>query len=184
MTSEEKKYTPEFKIKVAQKALEQSKQNLENLSEEYGVPVSVILMWATEVEKGGEDVFETAEEETEKDRKESEEIDISISDEEVASSVEYGVMFDNLNYKRLVFWSVLGIILVCIFVQGLLEMYQYNEQGLQDQVAAESGEFYQANQLNKRAEERITSFGIVNLEEGTYRIPIDSVLNNMAVDEE
>lgn len=184
MTSEEKKYTPEFKIKVAQKALEQSKQDLEILSEKYGVPVSVILMWATELEKGGKDAFETAEEETEKDKKESEKVDISVSDEEVASSLEYGVMFDNLNYKRLIFWSVLGVILVGIFVQGLFEMYQYNEQALQNRVSAESGEFYQANQLNRRAEERIKSFGIVNLEEGTYRMPIDSVIINMAVDEE
>ncbi|SHE94259.1 hypothetical protein SAMN05443144_104156 [Fodinibius roseus] len=182
MTSEENKYSPEFKKKVARKALEQSKQNLESLSEQYGVPVSVILMWATELEKGGDQVFETAEENVEKEKEESENLDLSISDEEVASAMEHGVMFDNLNYKRLVFWSVLGIILVIVFVQALFEMFQYNERALQDRVSAESGEFYQATQLKKKAEERITSFGIVNLEEGTYRMPVDSVINDMAAD--
>lgn len=182
MTSEESKYSPDFKKKVARKALEQSKQNLESLSGQYDVPVSVILMWATELEKGGEEVFETAEEDSERNEEESEKVNLSISDGEIASSVEHGVMFDNLNYKRLIFWSLLGVILVIVFVQALFEMYQYNEQALQDRVSAESGEFYQANQLNKKAEEKITSFGVVNLEEGTYRMPVDSVINDMAVD--
>ncbi|WP_372637845.1 hypothetical protein [Fodinibius sp.] len=182
MTSEENNYSPEFKKKVARKALEQSKQNLETLSEQYDVPVSIILMWATELEKGGEQIFETAEEDIEKEKKETENVDLSISDEEVASAVDHGVMFDNLNYKRLVFWSVLGVILVIVFVQALFEMFQYNERALQDRVSAESGEYYQATQLNKKAEERITTFGVVNLEEGTYRMPVDSVINDMAAD--
>lgn len=184
MTSKENNYTPEFKKKVARKALEQSKQNLESLSEQYEVPVSVILMWATELEKGGEEVFDTAEEETEGKKKDSENVDLSISDEEIASSVEHGVMFDNLNYKRLVFWSILGVILVVIFVQALFEMYQYNTQALQERVSAESGEFYQVNQLNRKAKEKISTFGVVSLEEGTYRIPVDSVINHMAVDDQ
>jgi len=39
MTNEDQNYTPEFKKKVDQKALDQSKQNLEGLSEKYEVPV-------------------------------------------------------------------------------------------------------------------------------------------------
>lgn len=184
MTSEENKYSPEFKKKVARKALEQSKQNLESLSEEYGVPVSVILMWATELEKGGDDVFETADEGTAKGEKETDNVDLTISDEEIASSVEHGVMSDNLNYKRLIFWSVLGVVLVVVFVQALFEMFQYNDQALRSRVSSESGEFFQATQLNKKAEEKLSSFGVVNLEEGTYRMPVDSVISNMAAGEE
>src|SRR5690625_619585 len=186
MASEENNYTPELKKEVAQKALEQSKQNLDTLSEEYGVPVSVILMWAVELEKGGEEVFKKADEETSKTKKEhdTKSIDITISDEEVSNSIEHGVMFDNLDYKRLMFWSVLGIILVIIFIQGLFDMFEYNKQTLEDRVSARSGEFYQSNQLKKEAEEKLTNFGVVNLEEGTYRIPIDSIINNMAVDAE
>lgn len=184
MPQEGKNYTSEFKKKIAQEALKQNKENLDRLSEQHDVPVSVILMWATELEKGGEDVFEATDEAAEKVEKKSEKVDISISDEEVADSVAHGVMFDNLNYKRLIFWSVLGIILVAIFVQALFEMYQYDQRALQDRVSAESGEFYQANQLNQKAEERLKDFGVVNLEEGTYRMPIDSVINEMAVDEE
>ena len=85
--------------------------------------------------------------------------------------------------KRLTFWSVLGTILVIIFVQALFEMYQYNELTTRQRVSAASGEHYQANQLKKEAEERLNSFGVVNLEEGVYRMPIDSVINSMAVEE-
>ena len=184
MASEENNYTPQFKKEVAQKALEQSKQNLEKLSEEYNVPVSVILMWATELEKGGPQVFKEEPEDNSTAEKSSDTVDLEISDEEVASSVSHGVMFDNLNYKRLTFWSVLGIILVIIFVQALFEMYQYNVQATEQRVSAESGEYYQSKQLKKQADEKLSNFGVVNLEEGIYRMPIDSVINEMAVDEE
>lgn len=180
MASEKNNYTPAFKKEVAQKALDQSKQNLEPLSDEYGVPVSVILMWATEFEKGGDEAFKPEEEPQEDHPK----VDVTISDQEVAESLEHGVMFDKLNYKRLTFWSVLGTILVIIFVQSLFEMYQYNKQSIEERVSAASGEFYKVNQLKKEARKELNSFGVVNLEEGTYRIPIDSVLNTMAVDEE
>ncbi len=53
MENEGKKYTADFKKEVAQKALDQDKKNLDRLSDKHDVPVSVILMWATELEKGG-----------------------------------------------------------------------------------------------------------------------------------
>lgn len=183
MPSEEKQYTAAFKKEVAQKALDQSKKNLENLSEEYEVPVSVILMWATELEKGGEDVFETSEEEVEKTEEIHTEVDVEITDEKVADSVEHGVMGDQLNYKRLVFWSIFGTVLVIIFVKGLFEMYEYNRQVTQERVSADS-EYYQVNQLKREARKQLDSFGVVDLENGIYRIPIDSAINKMAAGEE
>lgn len=184
MANEKQNYSAEFKKEVAQKALDQSKQNLDSLAEQYNVPVSVILMWATELEKGGEDVFETAEEEQESTAQEANEsVDIEISDEDLAHSVEHGVMEDKLNYKRLVFWSVFGTILVIIFVRGLFEMYQYNMTTTQERVSSES-EYYQANQMKKEAQQRLESFGVVDLENGIYRIPIDSAINEIAADED
>lgn len=183
MPANENNYTPEFKKKIAQKALDQSKQNLEQLSKEYDVPVSVILMWATELEKGGEDAFKEAEE-NKSEASSSKTVDVTVSEEEVETSIEHGVMSDNLNYKRLTFWSVLGVILVIVFVQALFEMYQYNVQNTEQRVAAESGEHYKSVQLKKEARNHLNSFGIVSLEDSTYNMPIDSVINNMAVDEE
>jgi transposase-like protein len=183
MASEEKKYTADLKKEIAQKALDQSKQNLDKLSEKYDVPVSVILMWATELEKGGEDVFETPEEAEEESDEEHKEVDVEITDQKVVDSVEHGVMLDQLNYKRLVFWSVFGTILVLIFVQALFEMNQYNHQLTEERVSSES-QYYQANQLQNEAEEKLESFGVVDLENGIYRIPIDSAITKIAADEE
>lgn len=181
MPSEDNNYTPEFKKEVAQKALDQSKKNLDQLSKEYDVPVSVILMWATELEKGGEAFFETPEEEAKDHIPESSEVDIEIADSRVAQSVEHGVMDDKLNYKRLIFWSVFGTLLVVIFVQALFEMFQYNERLIQENVSA-SSEYYQVNQLKQEAQNQLDSFGVVDLENGIYRIPIDSAINEMAAE--
>lgn len=183
MTSEEKNYSPAFKKKVAREALDQSKQNVDKLSEKYDVPVSMILMWATELEKGGDEVFKEAAE-TEMPEHKAEKVDVEITTEEVASSVGHGAMFDNLNYKRLVFWTVLGIVMLLIIVQSLMQLFEFNKRSLQDRVSADSGEFYPARKQKREAQKKINSFGVVNLEEGIYRIPIDSVINNMAVDEE
>lgn len=182
MASEEQNYTASFKKEVAQKALDQSKKNVDKLSEEYDVPVSLILMWATELEKGGEDIFQTPEKETDTSEV-PERVDVAITDEQVANSLEHGVMDDKLNYKRLIFWSVFGIILVLIFARALFEMYQYNEQSLQERVSAES-EFYEVTNMKNEARQDLESFGVVDLENGIYRIPIDSAITQIAADYE
>lgn len=181
MASEENNYTAEFKKEIAQKALDQDKKNLDRLSKQHDVPVSVILMWATEFEKGGDEAFKTPEKEVSDNTEEK--VDVEITDDKIANSVEHGVMDDKLNYKRLVFWSVFGTILVIIFIKALFEMYQYNMQATQERVSSES-EYYQITQMKEEARQDLNSFGVVDLENGIYRIPIDSAINKMAADEE
>ncbi|TYP92670.1 hypothetical protein LX73_2032 [Fodinibius salinus] len=182
MASEENNYTAAFKKKVAQKALDQSKKNLDKLSEKYDVPVSVILMWTTEYEKGGEDAFDTIQEEEKPVEQQVTNVDVEISDQRVADSVEHGVMDDRLNYKRLIWWSVLGTILVIIFVKALFEMYQYNERLTKENVSADS-EYYQVSQMKEEARNQLDNFGVVDLENKVYRIPIDSAINEIAADQ-
>lgn len=188
MASEDNNYTPEFKAKVAREALDQNKQNLDRLAKKHDVLVSVILDWTVKFEKHGEDAFaDSGSGDKGKDKQttaEEEEVqDVEISDDNVAESISYGVMADNLNYKRLAFWSVLGVILVLIFVQALVEMYQYNTQVTRERISAQS-EYYEVNRINNEAEETLSSFGVVDPEEGIYRIPIDSAMNEMAADTE
>lgn len=184
MPNEGNNYTPEFKKKIAQKALENDKKNLDQLSEQYDVPVSVILMWATELEKGGQEAFKEAPDTEDTAQKvKSDNVDIDMPDDELADSMQHGVMYDKLNYKRLTFWSVLGVILVIVFVQALFEMYQYHMDTTQLRVSSES-EYYQAKELKENAEEQLNTFGVVDLEEGTYRVPVDSVINEITVNEE
>lgn len=180
MPSHNKRYTAAFKTEVAQKALDRDKENLDSLSKEYDVAVSVILVWATELENGGPEVFEvTADADSDENGfiEQPANIDLDVSDEEVAESLDYGVMFDKLNYKRLIFWGAFGVILLVIFVKALVEMNQYNIQTAEQQVG---GEFYEVSQLKEEARERLNTFGVVNLEEGIYRIPVDSAISIIA----
>ncbi|MFH5831539.1 transposase [Halalkalibaculum sp. DA3122] len=181
MSNEDRTYSSEFKAKVAQAAIDQGKQNLDQLSKKYDVPVSTILTWAVQLEKDAESFYQGSEE-TEKAEEhisDQEEVDVEVTDKEIMDSIDYGVMFDRLNIRRLVFWSVLGTILVVIFVFALREMYEYNRLLSQD-AASGSTEFYQVNQQKLEATETLNSFGVVDLENGIYRIPIDSAINEMA----
>lgn len=181
MSNEDRTYSAEFKTKVAKEALDQGKKNLDRLSKKYDVPVSTILTWAVQLEKNAEDVFEGSEEpeSVEGHIEDQEDIDVQVDDGEIADSLEYGVMFDNLNIRMLVSWSVLGIVLVVLFILALQEMYEYNRL-VSDDAAMESTEYYEVNQQKQQAEETLNSFGVVDLENGVYRIPIDSAINEMA----
>lgn len=181
MANEEQNYTSKFKVKVAEEALDRGKQDLDGLARKYDVPVSVILTWTAKFEKNGSSAFEKNDQSQarEKSSASPESVNVEVEDAEVAQSISQGVMSDDLNYKRLAFWSILGMILVIIFVIGLIEMFQYNTQVTRDQVS-EGSEYYQVNQLNREAEETLNSFGVVNLEEGIYRIPIENAMNSIA----
>lgn len=184
MANQDSGYSSKFKAKVAQEALDRNKKNLEPLSDKYNVPVSVILTWAVQLERNDATVFATAEESSDVNTtKESTAVDVEIDDEEVSQGITKGVMRNNLDYKKLTFWSVLGVIFVVIFVQLLVEMYQLTSQANQERVSAQS-EYYEVAEQNRKDRERLSSFGVVNIEEGIYRIPIDSVINDMAVDGE
>lgn len=180
MPNDDRTYSAEFKTEVAKKAIEQDKKNLGPLSEKYEVPVSSILTWAVQLEKNAGEFFEETEEpETAEDYLSGqEEISVEVANREVAGSIQHGVMFDTLNIRRLIFWSIAGIVLLSVFVQALVEMHQYNRQIARE--AAPGMEYYQVNRQKREAVETLNSFGVVDLENGIYRIPIDSAINEMA----
>lgn len=173
-----KHYSPQFKRKVAREALDRNRENLDRLSEQYDVPVSLILTWAVELEKHGAEAFREEEAAGAGGGEEEETMEVNISDERVADSLGMGAMLDHHNYKRLIFWSVLGMVLFVIFVQALYELYQYDTQLIREEVAA-SSEYYQVRQLEDEALRQLESFGVVDPEEGIYHIPIDSAMERM-----
>lgn len=180
MANEEKQYTADFKTKIAEKAIAQDKQNLERLSDEYDVPVSTILTWIVAYEKGTlreDPIQEDTESKPEDDSEEV--VDLEINDSELAESFRFGAMRDNLNYRRLFFWCILGVVLFFIFVESLRQMYFVNEQ-LTLERKAEQSQFRQINDLRNNDRETLNSFGVVDEEEGIYRIPIDSAINELA----
>jgi len=106
---------------------------------------------------------------------ENEDFKIDVKDEEIARSVDKGVMDDNPNYQRLLFWSVLGTAIFVIFVFMLASIYDFNNY-LTQRDTSEGSSYYQIEELNEKAEKRLTTFGVVDKEEGIYRIPIDSAI--------
>ena len=185
MASPQKQYSAEFKAKVALKALAQDKKNLDRLSDKHDVPVSMILTWTAQLERNAAHVYQTSAEPTDVSppTRDIDLVDVEIDDEEVSQSISYGVMGDELDYKKLTFWSVLGIVFLIIFTQLLFEMYDISQQVNDDRIAA-SSQYHDVNEQKEQARERLTNFGVVDIEEGIYRIPIDSVMNEMAVDGE
>lgn len=106
----------------------------------------------------------------------NEEIDIDVSSEKMARSYNRGAMDDNPNYTRILFWASLGFVIFVTFVYMLSSMYQYNRYTVEQEVSANSA-YYQIQELNEKEEQILTSYGVVNAENGIYRIPIDSAIN-------
>jgi len=95
------------------------------------------------------------------------------------NSVEYGATFDNLNYNRLTFWSVFGTSVILIFIISIMFIHEYTRTSAL-QRSDESSVDYDINELQEQDKETLETFGVVNPEEGIYRIPIDSAITIMS----
>ncbi len=176
--AEKEHYSSEFKAKVALQALARNKKNMEPLSERYDVPVSLILVWAVQLERNAAGVYE-ASAPPEEVLHAPIPVDIEIDNADMANSIEQGVMSDKLNYKRLISWTIIGLMLVAIFTQMLIEMFQITTSRSPEQVSGQDA-FYEVAQKKQEAEEQLSTFGVAN-EEGTiYRVPVDLVIEQMA----
>lgn len=180
MADNKKPYSSEFKAEVALQALARNKKNLEPLSERYDIPVSLILTWAVQLERNAAGVYEASSEPTDIEA-EPTAVDIEVGSKEMEASLEQGVMSDTLNYRRLVSWTVIGLIVITIFVQMLIEMFQINMSKSPEQVIGEDA-FQQVTHKKREAKVRLSTFGVMNEEATTYRVPIDMVIEQMAED--
>ncbi len=110
-----------------------------------------------------------------------EDVDLSTEDDELASGVSHGVMSDNLNYSKLIFWSTIGTLLVIIFVISMVFFSQYSLFEAQKEASLRVT-YSDFSELRAEQEQELNSFGVVDLEEGIYRIPIDSAISKIAID--
>ena len=110
-------------------------------------------------------------------------LDASIeSDNEIfVTAVKHGVEEEGLDIKAITMWSVLGIITVIIFVGVLIPFSQFAFNSARENVNVTSS-YYEIEQLERDANETLTTYGVVNGEEGIYRIPIDEAINKLATD--
>jgi len=170
MSKESENFTLEEKTKIALEAASGNGGTIANLAEKYDVTPEEIEKWMRET--GVENV---SEEEDEIDDDET--VSISATDD-FAKDYDFGATEDKLNYSRLFFWSIFGTAVILIFIVAIMNVYEYTIQSV-GQVNSESSQYYDIEQLQENDLERLNSFGVVNLDEGIYRVPIDSAIVNM-----
>ena len=168
------KLRAEEKTRIVQEAIAGGKDNIKPTAEKYDIDVELLETWIHETDVTYVSTPEHLDDE--------ESVDLEVT-EELANDYKFGATPDKLNYPRLTFWSIFGTSVMLIIVVAIFYIYDYTFDGA-GQTASEASEYYQIGQIMERDQNRLNSFGVVDLEEGVYRIPIDSVITRMATDSE
>ena len=165
MSKKSKKLTEEEKLKIIERAATGGAEALMNLADEFGVT---------------EEEIQNLIHETPVDEEHGKEYTLDVTDD-FFKSVEYGATFDKLNYKRLTFWSVFGASVMVLFIVAVMFMYEYTRTSA-IQAQSERSTFYDIELLQRTDQVKLNTFGVVDSEEGIYRIPIDSAITIIAID--
>ncbi len=173
MSNESKKFTLEEKTKIALEASAGDKATITNLAQEHGVTIKQIEEWMHETGVSNVTTPEIEDEES---------VSVLATDE-FANDYEFGATPDKLNYKTLFFWSAFGTGVIVLFVVAIFFVYDYTFQGVGQQ-SADRSMYYEIERLHEKDRERLNSFGVVDLEEGIYRIPVDSAISRIVEDSE
>lgn len=164
MSQKKKTFTDEEKRSIALKAISGGEESIQELAEKHEISEEEIKKWVRET-----DVSSVKQDE-----------DVSLeATEEFIASVNYGANFDNLNYRRLFFWSIFGIAILAIIIQSIMYIHDYTESS-STRLKSEQSQFYEIDEIKLNDRERLDSFGVVDSEAGIYRIPIDSAITLIA----
>lgn len=96
-------------------------------------------------------------------------------DQESNYSVNYGVTPDRLDTKRLFGLIFIGILIVSVMIGGVQILFNYYSY-IKSQAAAENAVFFELEDIRARDKELLTTFGVVDGENGVYRAPVDSAI--------
>lgn len=179
------KYSAKFKAKVAIEALAHNIGDLHELAEQYKVSEMEIVTWVTQLKETASGLFtdgpETANAATGEVAVASEEYEVSINDEEFTLDLAKGVTEDRLNLKLITKWFAFGVVLIVIAISSLVQFAQHSVAKAERR-AAESSDYGEVTKLKQQQNEVLSNFGVVDMDEGIYHIPIDEVINKMAKD--
>jgi hypothetical protein len=183
MSNEKKSYSREFKAKVVLEAVSSETESPRQIAEKYEISLSDLLSWANEMDLADEklQILKNAAEGQITDSSVSDEVDLDSSNEIFSREIEYGASFDYLNMKRLSFWSIFGTGFVLLTILALISLYHYSTSSTIQQVSEQS-EYFEIQDVKVRDQEILSSFGVVDLDNGVYRVPIDSIISRMAQD--
>lgn len=98
-----------------------------------------------------------------------------LQNEEHKSSADYGVTPDKLDNKKLFLLFIAGIILVTLMVYFSMTLFNYYAFTT-SQAAAESAVFYEIEDLKAQDKELLTTYGVVDEENGVFRVPVDTAI--------
>jgi transposase-like protein len=161
MGKNQNSFTESEQIQIAKQGVSAGPDELKQLAEKHNVSPEQIQHWVREYNI---------------DTPHGESDDVSLeASENFVDSVEYGATFDKLNYNRLTFWSVFGTSVIVIFIISIMFIHEYTRTSAL-QRSDESSLYYDINELQEQDKETLETFGVVDPEEGIYRIPIDSAM--------
>lgn len=183
MSNEKKSYTREFKAKVVLEAVSTESDSPQEIADKYEISLTDLLSWANELDLSDDkkQKLSDASEGEVPSSSVADDVDLESADDIFSEEIEYGAAFDYLNIKRLTFWIVFGTGFVLLTIIALINLYHYSTSSTIQQVS-EQAEYIEAQEIKMRDQEKLSSFGVVDLENGVYRMPIDSVITRMAQD--
>lgn len=175
------KHSAEFKANIALEALSSSAEELDALAEKHGISKKDIQSWVKELKGKASSIFATAEDEAGHGHHHpvGEDVEIETDDEELYQYVQHGVQDDTLDYKKLIFWTSFGAAIVLTTIMALVQFSQASFFNAQQKTSINS-QYPEITEQRAQQQETLNSFGVVDLENGIYRIPIDSAISNMA----
>lgn len=178
------KHNAEFKAKVALEAVSEENKVHSELAKKYDVSTEEISLWSSELRKNATTIFGGSPSSAGHSHDSSstiEDVSLESDDPIFIESVNHGVEQENLDYNKIFVWSGVGVALVIVFVVALIFFAQYSLSNAQKN-ALNSSTYLEITKLKADQTEKLNSFGVVDLEAGVYRIPIDEAINKIAID--
>lgn len=185
MSNEKKTFSREFKSKVVQEAVSGEQVNPVEVAEKYDVTPDQIVSWAHELDLPPEKI-EKLTEATGGSHQEPGEaviVELETSSKVFESEVKYGATYDIVNMRILTFWTIFGCIFIAVTIMIMIGLFNFGTVSTGREMS-ERSEYYEMRELIQRDTETLSSFGVVDLENRVFRMPIDTVISRMAQDEE
>jgi len=173
------KHTAEFKAQIAIEAISIPLGEINEFAKKKGVSEKEVLEWVSSLKKNTTKLFSDDDTHTGHHHASGEDVDLETEDELLSAAVSHGVNDDNLNYKKLIFWTTSGTALVVVLIVALIQFAEASWFGAQKRASVNS-DYSQIKEMKAKDQETLSTYGVVDLDKGTYRIPIDQAINNIA----
>ncbi len=175
------KHSAEFKAQIALEAISLPLGELKEFAKEKGVTEQEVVAWVDALKENSASLFEDGAHSAGHHHASGVDVDLETEDKELAEAVSYGVHNDELNYNKLFFWTTFGTALVIVLIVGLIQFSEVSYFNAQQEASINS-DYSEIEQIKAKDQETLNSYGVVDPEAGTYRIPIDQAIEEIAED--